>query len=39
MDEVQLKNMKQAMIEKGNWKEVSKINKMLEMHGYKIKGD
>lgn len=39
MEENELRKMKDAMIERGNWKEVSKINKMLEMNGFKITGD
>lgn len=38
MDERELRKMKDAMALRGNWKEVDKINKMLIMHGYNVKG-
>ena len=32
MEIEKLKEMKTMMVERGNWKEVTKINKMIEMH-------
>lgn len=35
MQESELRNMKAQMAKRGNWKEVRRLNKCLELHNFK----
>ena len=38
MEETEMREMKAQMAVRGNWKEVGRLNKMLELHNFKISG-